>query len=677
MNTNEVMKRYKQKQTALEKMLSDGVTMAKELDMPQHVSGLNVLEKKVSSDSFKVMVLGQFKTGKSTFINSFLGDEILPAYATPCTAVINEVKYAKDKRAILFFKDPLPEKLPSGIAKNVLDHMRKYTGKIPPIDIPFDEIDDYAVIPMGKDPKESLLESPYEKIELYWPLELLQNGVEVIDSPGLNEHETRTKVTLEYLSNADAVLFLMNAGAACAKTEMDFIENNLHKTGFDDVFYILNRFDQIMPQREKDRVRSYYTSVLKSQTNFGEGGVFFASSYEALMGKLNNDSEQFKRSGLAEFERELLDFLTNKRGKIKLSQPAKELKRIINEALYTTLPQIKAMLNSSLADVEKKYAEAKPQLENLEVKKRQMSDRITQSIERMLPDIRRCIHDNFKDVIEKVPAWLEEIEPESKFETFHPKESSERIITELLEKIQSKIEVEQLEWQNSKLLPLITEKVQGMLFTIEGNVEKFFIELDDVKVNISGDSERKIEGARKVSAFERIGAAAVGFFVGDIGSAYIGSSFGFSKTFFKQLAMQIGAVVGMLLVGITNPLTMLPVIIGIAIFGFFRGRAGIVNELKGKVAAGIIQELNKISGQSVEDIVASVNSKVKEIGLGIVNALENEIQAVRAQVETIIRELKAGEAQVARKRRELEKCEGDLVKVNQDLDDFILGLLEN
>ena len=668
------MQAFGQQKTALEKLINESADLVKELDLMQHFSTLTTSAQKLSSDSFKVMVLGQFKTGKSTFINSFLGDEILPAYATPCTAVINEVKYAEKKRAILYFKDTLPKSIPSAIPQKILDHMRKHSGKVPPIDIPFDEIEDYVVIPMGKEIKESLLESPYEKVELYWPMELLQNGVEIIDSPGLNEHETRTKVTLEYLSNADAILFLMNAGAACAKTEMDFIADNLRKSGFEDVFYILNKFDDIRSPKEQERVRTYYTRVLKNETSFMEKGVFFASSYEALMGKLNKDMEQFQKSGLAEFENVLADFLTNERGRTKLSQPSRDLKRIIHEALFTAIPQQRAMLSTSLAEVEKRYAEAKPKLDNLETKKRQMSDKIDLSIERMLPEIRRCVQDYFNDLTSEIPVWLDEIQPENEFETLHPKESSKRIIQELLEKMQSKIESEQMGWQNNTLLPMVTDKIQGMMLSIEGNVENFFIELDQIKVDIAGGGSQ-VDTQRDISGLERVGAGLLGLIAGDIGSAGIGAQFGFSKTFFKQLAMQIGAVVGMVMLGITNPFTMLPVIIGIAVFGFFRGRAGVVNELKGKVAAGTIEELNKISSNIIDNIVTLINQKVTEIGGSIIVTLEGEIQAIRNQVDSIIKELKAGEAQVAIKRENLERCEKNLVRINQELDDFIFAVI--
>lgn len=667
---------YKQKKTALETLLYEASDLLQELQMEQHYHSLHTLKQKVTAETFKVMVLGQFKTGKSTFINSFLGGEILPAYATPCTAVINEVKYGREKRAVLFFKDPLPKELPPGLPSNVLNHMRSSGKPIPPMEIPVDEIEDYVVIPMGKDPKESVLESPYEKLELYWPLPLLENGVELIDSPGLNEHETRTKVTMEYLSKTDAVLFLMSCLGACAKTEMDFIEHNLKRSGFDDVFYLFNRFDQVAP-KERERVRRFGLDKLHNETSFGENGIFFISAYEALTGKLNGNTGQFQQSGMEQFEKVLAGFLVNQRGKIKLTQPSKELKRMIAEALFKTLPQLKSMLSSSLHEIEQRYGEVRPRLQNLEVKKRQMEDRISLSIERMMPDIRRAIGDYFRKMERGIPEMLEKIEPEQTFQTLHPKESSERIINELLEKMQNEIEVDQLTWQNETLTPLIEVKIREMLSSIEGNVETFYLELDNIKINVTGSSGKSIEGAREVSAFERIGAAALGLFAGDVGAAAIGVNFGFGKTFFKQLALQISAVIAMVMFGITNPVTMLPVIIGLAAFGFFRGRSGIINQLKGKVASGVVQELEKQSEQTVDTIVADVKKKVQEVGTGIGTALEQEIQSVKLQVESIISDLRAGEAEVAKKRKRLEECEGKLIVINQSVDDFIIGMIDH
>lgn len=185
------------------------------LEMSDELEKAQQLKNIVLQDTFKVLVLGEFKTGKSTFINALLGAEILPSYATPTTAIINEVKWGDTKRAVLHFLEE--------------DNKR-------PLEIDADDLEQYVVI---QDDEQEIRESPYSFVELFWPIDLCRNNVEIIDSPGLNESKVREKVTIDYLSRVDAVLFVMSAvKLGPGIHERDTLEM-LGRSGHDELFLLL------------------------------------------------------------------------------------------------------------------------------------------------------------------------------------------------------------------------------------------------------------------------------------------------------------------------------------------------------------------------------------------------------------------------------------------------------
>ena len=52
-----------------------------------------------------IAILGQFKAGKSSFINSFIGQSILPVGVIPVTTVITRLRYGMRERAVISFFD--------------------------------------------------------------------------------------------------------------------------------------------------------------------------------------------------------------------------------------------------------------------------------------------------------------------------------------------------------------------------------------------------------------------------------------------------------------------------------------------------------------------------------------------------------------------------------------------
>ena len=63
---------------------------------------LNTLVEKSAAQKFQIMVMGMFSSGKSSMINAFLGEKILPTKALPATALITEIKYGPKPKITVY-----------------------------------------------------------------------------------------------------------------------------------------------------------------------------------------------------------------------------------------------------------------------------------------------------------------------------------------------------------------------------------------------------------------------------------------------------------------------------------------------------------------------------------------------------------------------------------------------
>src|SRR3954447_21171292 len=57
------------------------------------------LVEKLAKDQFRLVVVGEFNHGKTTFVNALLGATILPVGVTPTTAVIHHLEHSQTPRA--------------------------------------------------------------------------------------------------------------------------------------------------------------------------------------------------------------------------------------------------------------------------------------------------------------------------------------------------------------------------------------------------------------------------------------------------------------------------------------------------------------------------------------------------------------------------------------------------
>ena len=78
-------------------------------------SQVNKLVEKLQNKEVTIAVIGQFKRGKTTMINSILGNKLLPVGIVPITSAVTSIRYAEDARDIarVLFLNGLIEEVPA------------------------------------------------------------------------------------------------------------------------------------------------------------------------------------------------------------------------------------------------------------------------------------------------------------------------------------------------------------------------------------------------------------------------------------------------------------------------------------------------------------------------------------------------------------------------------------
>lgn len=308
---------YNQRKERIRNIVVEIKTLLKRVYLPQQctvASELDRLEDKLNNDVFRVATIGSYLSGKSTCVEAMLGEEIFPRHLTPSKEVINEVKYSKHKKSVLIFLDPIPDN--GWLCPNdVLDHVKHYYGQaIPPMEVPYNIFDDY--VNMEANPGAFDMVYPYSRVRLYYPLDILSRGVEFIECPSIDNYggSGKTKDFLHDLQishNLGAILFVLTADKLCSQFDMDFLENEL-KDFTGSIFFVVNRFDLIRKESDRDRVKQFVNLKLQ---NLSSRGIYYVSASQALKAKENGDPVLLHQSGIAKLERELYNFLVLKKAK--------------------------------------------------------------------------------------------------------------------------------------------------------------------------------------------------------------------------------------------------------------------------------------------------------------------------------------------------------------------------
>jgi len=223
----------------------------------------------VQNQPIDVAILGQFKAGKSSFINSFIGQPILPVGAIPVTTAITRLQYGEKARVIVRHFD-------GSIAEAFLTDLPDFTSE-------------------AKNPANW---RNVEVVDIELPSLEPYAGIRLVDTPGLGSVFAYHKSTSEnWLPEVGAALLAVSADRPLSEHDLELIRELTHYTP--NILLLLTKVD-LLSSEQQDEVIAFFRQTLQRELN-REFPVYLYST--------RVDTEQHRRR----IETEILQKLSDNR----------------------------------------------------------------------------------------------------------------------------------------------------------------------------------------------------------------------------------------------------------------------------------------------------------------------------------------------------------------------------
>jgi len=356
---------------------------------------LKTILTKLENQSFSIGITGVMNAGKSTMLNALLGQEVLGTAVIPETANLTVIKYAKTPFAEVDFwntkewqkieESALSLKGMEVFINETKAHFGPSLGSFVTSKgrKEYIGLEDLSLYTSAKHSHKKC--NLVKQVTLYTNLKFVQDGVQIVDTPGLDDPVIqREEITLEYLSGCDLLIHLMNAAQAATKKDIDFIIDALLYRNVAQLLIVITRIDAIK-EKELEEVIAYTKASIKARISehnkdaklddiIAKIAFIPMAGKLALMHKTHRKAEalslgyDFEKTGLPALERYLEEVLfgeQSQKAKLIINANQKEIERIAT-TLEHMFHEEKRLLSISGEDLKKEIQAQKKEKEAIE-----------------------------------------------------------------------------------------------------------------------------------------------------------------------------------------------------------------------------------------------------------------------------------------------------------------------
>ncbi|MFE1645821.1 dynamin family protein [Microbacterium sp. P01] len=331
----------------------------------------------------RVIIVGQFKQGKSKLVNALVNAPACPVDDDIATSVPTAVSFAAEPAAFALLRKD------EGVESSI--------ERVP---IPLADLADYVSESGNPDNERDLVGA-----EVMLPRELLKGGLRLVDSPGVGGVEsTRSVSTLAALSTAHAVLLVSDASQEYTEPEVQFLRHALRVSP--NVAAVLTKTDIYPAWRHIEHIdRSHLGDV-------GEIPMFAVSSDLRMLAAQEQDRELNEESGFPALVAHLRRDVLGKAEIVHQRGAVHDLASVADQLAITVSTELNALLHPEdtprmIAQLE----EARTRADEFRSRSSRWQVSLSDGIADLIADTEHDLRDRLRKVQREAEVAIDEGDP--------------------------------------------------------------------------------------------------------------------------------------------------------------------------------------------------------------------------------------------------------------------------
>ena len=328
--------------------------------------------RKRKEDPFTIVICGDFKRGKSSFINALLGEDVVTTNVTTETVTLNKISYGLHSNEAV---------LPGGKKLILTDEE------------------------LQRDNLENIIKQsnePIMQINIYRPIEILKD-ITIIDTPGMDDSLKNFDELVDHaLRQADAVIYLFSVNYPLSQNEQLFLKTNIIPQKYTSLYVVGNFADVFRNKDDYDRM-SELTNDRVSSIIPGQN-VYLLSALDERCRQLgesplNTNLSEMLSSSFNTLRTSINEMIQNKKDYV-LPERMKRMLDLMISDLNSSITALESGLEMNVNDIQAAYDEVneKKRLESIELN--EQNERIESSVDGMKAEAHSWINTVF-DRLEK------------------------------------------------------------------------------------------------------------------------------------------------------------------------------------------------------------------------------------------------------------------------------------